>query len=379
MILIKQKNTPLRRSYDSILIMFFVLLSIASLNSLVNYKSQSDYVDQFSSLATISRTYHEVRFRRNADFRWRNAKYGQQLNIRDRIFTGSESQADIEVKNNKIRIKEKSLVEIGPSKDYDLKLEFGFLIINMNSDSLRILIKGKKYLIKPKEAMELSIKLAGKDLEFIGDQDKVSITETTETKQIEVIEKGLFNQEVCNINTRISQIDLSLLCPGCSETNQLILESEAGQKQKVKPGKPLELERGKNIFHIENKNEVCEIILSPISAPDINLIDSKVKLDFETDKAELGILVIENDSNFVSSYFKLEISENEKFGQSRVIKFDSNTVKFSLNREGQYFFRVSSCNEKECSEESAPILFNLVRSENLSPPKLNDLYKVIVP
>jgi hypothetical protein len=270
-------------------------------------------------------------------------------------------------------------VEIGPSKDYDLKLEFGFLIINMNSDSLRILIKGKKYLIKPKEAMELSIKLAGKDLEFIGDQDKVSITETTETKQIEVIEKGLFNQEVCNTNTRISQIDLSLLCPGCSETNQLILESEAGQKQKVKPGKPLELERGKNIFHIENKNEVCEIILSPISAPDINLIDSKVKLDFETDKAELGILVIENDSNFVSSYFKLEISENEKFGQSRVIKFDSNTVKFSLNREGQYFFRVSSCNEKECSEESAPILFNLVRSENLSPPKLNDLYKVIVP
>jgi hypothetical protein len=376
MIFRKQQNTSKRKSYDSVLIIFFAILFFFSLNSLIGLKRQGDYSYQISSIASITRTYREVRYRRNADFRWRTADYGQQLKIRDRIFTGSDSQADIDVQKNKIRIKENSLVEIGPPKEYDLKFEFGYLALNMNKSPMRILVKGKKYLIRPKEAMDLSIKLDGKDLEFIGDQEKVSIVETTDTEPVEVLEEDFFNREICDTDTTNPKIALSRLCPNCNETNHLVLVTESGTEKSLKGVGFLELDRGKNIFRIDNRKESCVISLLPIAIPQLKIGDSKTQLDFETGEAEMRILVSDDDSSLEAKYFKLEISNDENFDNPRTIKFHSNSYQITLDKEGRYFFRISVCGKKECSDSSAPVVLDLSKPDKLPPPRLDEIYRI---
>ena len=307
--LIKQQKTIKRKNFDFLLIAFFFILFIFSFKSLINQKHGDDKSNINSSIASIARTYHEVRYRRNADFRWRSADHGQHLKIRDRIFTGPDSQADIDVKKVKISIKENSLLEIGPPREYDFSFEFGYLVLNMQKSPIRILIKGKNYLITPKKSSDLSIKLNGSELEFIGDRENVSISELNGSKEIEITKELFFNNQVCGQKTHDVSIESSSLCPKCNKTTLFLHETENDSKR-FQGLRSIKLARGKNSFSIQDRNEICEITLLPIVAPKLKFETAKLNLNYESGTAEAKLHIEDNDRNLVGKYFKLEITKD---------------------------------------------------------------------
>jgi hypothetical protein len=373
--LLKQQKTIRRKNYDFLLIAFFFILFIYSFKLLLNQKQGDDDSNINSSIASIARTYNEVKYRRNADFRWKPADLGQHLKIRDRIFTGADSLAEIDVKNVKISIRDNSLLEVGPPREYDFSFEFGYLVLKMQKSPVRILIKGKNYLISPKKSSDLSIKLNGSELEFIGDRESVSITELNGSKEVNITQELFFNNQVCGAKTDVVSIESSRLCPKCDKSTLLIQKNENDRKRLQ--GQPsIKLARGKNSFSIEDRNEICEITLLPIVAPKLKLETAKLNLNYESGTAEAKLHIEDNDRNLVGKYFKLEITKDENNPQPRFIQFRSETYKLTLSKEGRYYFKIYVCNKEECSESSLVNILEVVRPAILPPPELDNIYRI---
>jgi hypothetical protein len=211
------------------IIIFIVILAFASY-WLVELRQHSNLTMNKATVATVASAQQEVRYRKGGDFQWKEAQKGVQLSLRDRVFTGDDSQAEIEVNQTKIKLTENSLIEIGPPKDYDVKLEFGFLVLNLKDRPLKIQIKNKSYLISPKQEMTLTIKSSDNKIEFLGDALKAEIEVVEGQQEIRPVIQHFFNSDLCDRNFLSAKLLKSELCPGCTSSSKLFVQKDGAEK-----------------------------------------------------------------------------------------------------------------------------------------------------
>jgi hypothetical protein len=344
--LLKEQNSKKRKSYDLWLIAFFFVLFVFSLKALLNQASTFQSSEQGSSIASISKTFNEVRFRKSADFRWQSADKGQNLKIKDRLYTGKNSQADIIVQNNKIRIKENSLIEIGAQKDFDIRFEFGHLVLNMSKSPLKIIIQDKKYTIEPKKEGEIAIEVIDHEVKFFADEEAFKITNEESVKPIEVVKKDYLNIDLCGKKTNSSSLGISSLCPECTEEFTLTHSSDKRTKHIIGRKENLRLDRGPNLFFLDPSNEICEIFLLPLAKPETQVELSSLRLDHESGSAVISIAI---DSLESKNEQLVEISLEETFRKSRKWKLTNGLLKVTEDRVGDFYIRSFNCDEIDCS------------------------------
>jgi hypothetical protein len=373
MTLVKQQNSKKRKNYDSWLLIFFLLLAFYSLKILLSNQNFNSIQKNGEVIASISNTIEEVRFRKNADFKWQNADKGQGLHSRDRIFTGDNSQAEITVNKSKIRIKENSLIEIGIQRDFDVKFEFGHIVLNMQKNPLTIVIKDKKYNIQPTAATTVAINIEKEKVEFIGDENLVKIQEENNLKTIEIVEKVHFNQSICGSKTYNSRLIAQSLCLDC--VNLKIYQKTENNIIELNLIEDIFLTYGKNIFSLNVSNELCEIELLKPKSPEIVLESQNLILTYEKKLAEIKTRFL--DSNKIKDkHFVLEVSRSNSFRLSSKFSQTDNDFILKLKDEGAYYLRLKTCLGDDCSEYSDVLSVLIKKPEKLPSPILNKQYKI---
>jgi hypothetical protein len=157
----EQHKITTRKSYDLLLVMFLIVILASATFWLLELLQHSNLSINKTTVATVANAQQEVRSRKGGDFKWKEAQKGLQLCLRDRDYTVEDSKAEIEVNQTKIMLNENSLTEIGPTKEYNVKLEFGFLILNLKDRPLKFKLK-KKLSYQPKASDDSLNKILGK-------------------------------------------------------------------------------------------------------------------------------------------------------------------------------------------------------------------------
>lgn len=369
----KQQNSKKRKNYDSLLLIFFVALASFSLRILLSHQNSIVVQHNGEVIASVSNTIHEVRFRKNADFKWQNADKGQNLQNRDRLFTGNNSQAEIIVSKNKIRIKENSLIEIGVQTDYDVKFEFGHIVLNMQKDPIRIIIKDKRYNIQPNTSTTLAINIEKDKVEFIGDESEIVIREENKIRAVEIVEKVYFNQSFCGSKTYKARLTYQNFCLDCLD--QKIFQKIEDKVFEISSDEDIFLKPGKNIFSIQGSNELCSIDLLKPKIPSISLDTQNVLLTYEEKLAQIKTKFIDAN-NFDDKYFVLEVSRSNNFRLATKITQVDDDFFLKLKDEGTYFLRLKTCVENDCSDFSDIQKVTILKPEKLPSPILNKQYKI---
>jgi hypothetical protein len=325
-------------------------------NSNFNQRNPTDSIGQILTLK------NSAQIKQSRDFAWADIQDKDYIQQNDSIFVGPDSEITIKFKNNElITLKENSMLSFNKSDStFDIALKFGEINSEQISQKIEIDVCGKKELVDPSNAKNISIVKNNNcqiEIKAKSGQFQVAEKKISNLKQIDT--SVILGENTYEISETSESSEKSTLLT-TNNNNLLTAETLKDDIFNSPPPLPTALEKPAEKIPAEHKVEHKKNIKTP--PVDIFLVpqissDYLKKNFYSQDKNSSNLYLRWNNMNTQIQVIQsqIEISQNKNFNPlflNETTDKNSILLKNQMNK-GSYFWRVRFKSTEKYSDWSA--------------------------